>query len=231
MHELINLFPLTIYKNLVGLDLKEREKLIALILEMEKETLKNIDKKENHSWLGDVNGYENLQLNSQFDRLFNLIMSNIKKYIDSMNVDSDQLDIYVQRSWATISRGIENIPPHKHHQSHISFAYYLKKNDNDSKISFHNSAAQNEFVPLLFSSKSVAKKNIIKKRDLLSSPIVQIPTKEDDIVIFPSKSRHSTQPGGNNDERISISADISIIVKNSDGLEHLTPPLKNWKKF
>ena len=26
MHELINLFPLTIYKNLVGLDLKEREK-------------------------------------------------------------------------------------------------------------------------------------------------------------------------------------------------------------
>jgi len=231
MHELINLFPLTIYKNLVGLDLEERNKLIELILNMEKESLKNLNKKESHSWLGDVSGYENLQLNSQFNKLFDLIISNIRKYIDSMNIDSDQLNIYIQRSWATISRGIENIPPHKHHQSHISFAYYLKKNENDSKISFHDSVVQNEFIPLLFSSRSIAKKNIIKKRDLLSSPIVQIPAKEDEIIIFPSKSRHSTQPGGNNDERISISADISLLVKNSDGLEHLTPPLENWKKF
>ena len=231
MYELINLFPLTIYKNLVGLDLEERNKLIELILNMEKESLKNLNKKESHSWLGDVSGYENLQLNSQFNKLFDLIISNIRKYIDSMNVDSNQLNIYIQRSWATISRGIENIPPHKHHQSHISFAYYLKKNENDSKISFHDSVAQNEFIPLLFSSRSIAKKNIIKKRDLLSSPIVQIPAKEDEIIIFPSKSRHSTQPGGNNDERISISADISLLVKNSDGLEHLTPPLENWKKF
>ena len=198
---------------------------------MEKNSLKNLDKKEGHSWLGDINGHENLQLNSQFNKLFDLIISNIRKYIDSMNIDSDQLNIYIQRSWATISRGIENIPPHKHHQSHISFAYYLKKNENDSKISFHDSVAQNEFIPLLFSSRSIAKKNIIKKRDLLSSPIVQIPAKEDEIIIFPSKSRHSTQPGGNNDERISISADISLLVKNSDGLEHLTPPLENWKKF
>ena len=231
MSQLINLFPLSVYKSLVGLDIEERNKLIELILNMEKESSKNLTKKESHSWLGDVNGFENLQLNSQFDKLFNLIIFNIKKYIDSMNIDSDQLNIYIQRSWATISRGAENIPPHKHHQSHISFAYYLKKNENDSKISFHDSAAQNEFMPLLFSSRSVAKKNIIKKRDLLSSPIVQIPAKEDEIIIFPSKSRHSTQPGIKNDERISISADISLLVKNSDGLEHLTPPFENWKKF
>ena len=232
MHELIHLFPLTIYKNLVGLDLKERKKLIDLILEMEKKSLKNnLDKKEKQSWLGDINGYENLQLNSQFDQLFNLIVLNIKKYIDFLNVDTDQLDIYIQRSWPTISRGGENIVPHSHHQSHISFAYYLKKNENDSKIVFHNSAAQNEFVPKLFSSISVAKKSIIKKIDLLCAPVVQVSSKEDEIIIFPSKSRHSTEPGSDNVERISISADISIVVKNSDGLEHFIPPLKNWKKF
>jgi uncharacterized protein (TIGR02466 family) len=215
MHELIHLFPLTIYKNLVGLDLKERKKLIDLILEMEKKSLKNnLDKKEKQSWLGDINGYVN-----------------IKKYIDFLNVDTDQLDIYIQRSWPTISRGGENIVPHSHHQSHISFAYYLKKNENDSKIVFHNSAAQNEFVPKLFSSISVAKKSIIKKIDLLCAPVVQVSSKEDEIIIFPSKSRHSTQPGSDNVERISISADISIVVKNSDGLEHFIPPLKNWKKF
>ena len=73
MSQLINLFPLSIYKNLVGLDLKERAKLIALILTMEKESIKNLDKKESHSWLGDVNGYENLQLNNQFNKLFHPI--------------------------------------------------------------------------------------------------------------------------------------------------------------
>ena len=143
----------------------------------------------------------------------------------------EQLDIYIQRSWATITRGSENIPPHQHHQSHISFAYYLKRSEEDSKISFHDTAAQNEFIPRIFHSKSVAKKNIVKKRDLLSSPTIQVPAKEDEILIFPSKTRHSTQSGGNNNERISISADVSLLVKNSDGLEHLTPPLKNWKKF
>ena len=231
MHELIHLFPLTIYKNLVGLDLQERKKLIALILIMEKESIKNLSKKESHSWLGDVNGYENLQLDNRFTELFDLIIFNIKKYMEMLNINSDQFDIYIQRSWPTISRGNENIPPHKHHQSHLSFAYYLKKDKDDSKISFHDNALQNEFIPQLFSSRSVAKKNIIKKRDLLSSPIIQIPADEDEIIIFPSKSRHSTQAGIKNNERISISADISFLAKNSVDLEHLTPPLENWKKF
>ena len=60
----------------------KNEKLIDLILDMEKKSLKNLDKKKGISWLGDVNGYENLQLNSQFDKLFNLIIFNVKKYID-----------------------------------------------------------------------------------------------------------------------------------------------------
>ena len=231
MSQLINLFPLSIYKNLVGLDLQERKKLIALILIMEKESIKNLSKKESHSWLGDVNGYENLQLDNRFTELFDLIIFNIKKYMEMLNINSDQFDIYIQRSWPTISRGNENIPPHKHHQSHLSFAYYLKKDKDDSKISFHDNALQNEFIPQLFSSRSVAKKNIIKKRDLLSSPIIQIPADEDEIIIFPSKSRHSTQAGIMNNERISISADISFLAKNSVDLEHLTPPLENWKKF
>mgnify|MGYP000498148315 CR=1 FL=1 len=72
---------------------------------------------------------------------------------------------------------------------------------------------------------------MIKEITFTTATRVSLDVKEDDIVIFPSKSSHSTQAGGNNDERISISADISIVVKNSNGLEHLTPPLKNWVKF
>jgi len=231
MPELINLFPLTIYKNLVGLDLDERQKLIDLIIDMEKKSTNNLIKKNGESWLGDINGYENLQLNDNFDKLFSLIVVNIKKYIELLHVDCSQLDIYIQRSWATISRGVENILPHNHHQSHLSFAYYLKKNDDDSKITLHDAAKQNEFIPQLFSSGSINKKNIIKKRDVTNSPLITIPAKVDEIIIFPSKSLHSTQPGIKNNERISISADILILAKNSNQLEHLIPPIENWKKF
>ena len=229
--QIINLFPLTVYKNSVGLQLEERKKLIDLILIMEKESMKNLNEKKSHLWLGDINGYENLQLNSQFSKLFDLIMFNIKRYIELLNIDSDQLNIYIQRSWATISRGSVNIPPHKHHQSHLTFAYYLKKNEDESEISFHDSALQNEFIPRIFSSLSVEKKNIVIKRDILTSPVVQVVAQEDEIVIFPSKSLHSTQVGVNNKERISISADIVFLAKNSGELEHLSPPIENWKKF
>ena len=160
-----------------------------------------------------------------------LLIINIKRYIELLNVDSNKFDIYIQRSWATISRGKEYIPQHKHHQSHLSFSYYLKKNKDDSAIIIHDTSKQNEFIPLLFNSISVEKKNFIKKRDTRNSPSVEITTEEDEIIIFPSKTLHSTQTGANNNERISISADIILLVKNSNGIEHLTPPFTDWKKF
>ena len=59
-----------------------------------------------------------------------IFLLRLKKYIDYLEhlaIDISQLDIFIQRSWATISFGTETIAKHKHMQSHISFAYYLKK--------------------------------------------------------------------------------------------------------
>ena len=50
-----------------------------------------------------------------------------------MEIDNKLIDIYIQRSWATISEGEERIKKHRHFQSHISFAYYLKKNKEAQK--------------------------------------------------------------------------------------------------
>ena len=54
---------------------------------------------------------------------------------------------------------------------------------------------------------------------------------ENDIVIFPSKTIHSTQPTKNNEERISISADIVCVAKDSNLLEMGMPPLNEWTKM
>ena len=42
---------------------------------------------------------------------------------------------------------------------------------------------------------------------------------------------HSTSPNKANEERISISADISIITKESENIENLITPIDKWMKF
>ena len=49
--------------------------------------------------------------------------------------------------------------------------------------------------------------------------------------IFPSKTTHSTSENKTAFERISISADVSIVTKHSKNLEHLLTPIDNWIKF
>ena len=66
---------------------------------------------------------------------------------------------------------------------------------------------------------------------MLNSSHATIEPKEGDIIIFPSKTFHSTEKNKKNSQRISISADISFFAKDHSFLEHMTPPFNSWKKF
>ncbi|MDA8537384.1 2OG-Fe(II) oxygenase family protein [Candidatus Pelagibacter bacterium] len=231
MQKIFNFFPLSIYKSTISIPQAEKDNMVNEILKMENNS-KNYDYKTNDSaWTGDTQGHEFLHENKEFNKLFLEIEKNIKEYLENFSIDHTQLDLYFQRSWATISRKNENIANHRHAQSHLSFAYYLKKNKDDSKISFFDHSRHNEFIPGFLDSLSVQKKNLIKSRNVLNSPTILFDTKEDDIVIFPSKTLHGTQRGVLNNERISVSADIMIVAKNSENLEHLVTPIDKWKIF
>ena len=146
-------------------------------------------------------------------------------------LDKDQIETYISRSWATISSGKEVISKHQHLQSHLSFAYYLKKGSSDSNFIIYDEEKKNEFIPGLFGSKTLVQKKLIKEITLASATKIALPVNEDDIVIFPSKTSHSTDQIKTNNERISISGDIIFLAKNTDTLEHLTPHFENWKKL
>ena len=90
---------------------------------------------------------------------------------------------------------------------------------------------RNEVIPGLFGSLTAFKRKILKELNVLNASQYTINVKEDDIILFPSKTPHATQPTNTNDERISISADIVCIAKSSEILEHLTPPFENWTKM
>ena len=226
-----NFFPLCLFQDQIQMSIDEKNNLINEIRKM-KDTSQNpgsIGKSE--SWTGDTQGFEYLHKNKVFDKLFDEIKKKIILYLNFLKVDQEQIDIFMQRSWATISNNKEVIRKHQHLQSHVSFAYYLKKNSQDANFVLFDDYKRNEFIPGLFTSKSLDIKKIVKEITFSSAPRILMEVKEDDIVIFPSKTPHGTDQTLNNNERISISGDVIFLAKNSNLLEHLTPSFENWKKL
>lgn len=226
-----NFFPLSIFQDQIKLNNEEKINLINDIRKM-KQNSQNSDYKLNQaSWTGDTQGYEYIYNNPNFNNLFVEIKKKIENYLDFLKVDKEQIETFIQRSWATISVGNEVISKHQHLQSHLSFSYYLKKSTNDSNFIIYDDEKKNEFIPGLFGSKTLIQKKLIKEITFPTATRVSLEVKEDDILIFPSKTPHSTDQIKTNSERISISGDVIFLAKNTSLIEHLIPNFKNWKKL
>ena len=228
---IINLFPLTIIKDKINMSNNEKVKMIEEIRLMKKNSKNKDYQTQSNSWTGDTQGYEFIHKNKSFGKLFEEIKKRVMEYLKCVEIDNKLIDLYIQRSWATISEGEERIKKHRHFQSHISFAYYLKKNKEDSNLVVFDEAYKNEIMPGIFRSDTALQKGIVKKMNQFNVTQAIVNIEEDDIVIFPSKTIHSTQPSKSNKERISISADIICVAKNSKLLEMGLPPLDEWTRI
>ena len=131
---LINLFPLTILKDKIDISDDEKALMINEIRDMKKNSKNTNYQTKTNAWTGDTQGYEFIHKNVKFQNLFNEITKRIWEYLNCVEIDSKLIDLYIQRSWATISEGNERIKKHRHFQSHISFAFYLKKNKQYSNL-------------------------------------------------------------------------------------------------
>ena len=144
-------------------------------------------------------------------------------------LDNNQLSFFYQRSWATITKTKERIQPHSHDQSNISFAYYPLKPKNSGNIRFIVEP-QNEIAKGLF-HKEKLDLGLLKEVTKRNTPNIDLNVEEDNIIIFPSKTKHSTTPNVTQNPRISISGDVTIMLKDSSGHERLMPHFKNWQQF
>ena len=226
--KIFNLFPLTILKDTISIEETDREILVNEIKKM-----KQKDNNENYSsyaWTGDTKGYEFLFENKLFKDLSKKISNVILEYLKTLEINTDLLDVYYQRSWATLTENEQSINFHTHSQSNISFAYYLLKPEGSGGIIFRSSDLQNEIAKNIFTS-SKLEKSLINKANPYNSDRSMFDLEQDSIIIFPSKTAHATLPNKSNQPRISISGDISIMLKESKGYEHLMPNFKNWTKF
>ena len=226
--KIFNLFPLTVLQNKIILEDNERNILIKEIKKMRDEQIE--EKKSNYAWTGDTKGHEFLFSNELFKNLSKKISNVIIDYLKTLSINTNYLDIYYQRSWATFTDNEQSINFHTHSQSNISFAYYLLKPPNSGGIIFRSNELQNEIAKNIFTN-SKLEKSLIGKANPYNSDRSMFDLDQDSIIVFPSKTPHATVPNKSGLPRISISGDISIMLKDSRGFEHLMPSFSNWKKF
>lgn len=229
--KVLNIFPSSIIQDKILINQEVKQRMIKEIETMVSNSKNKDDKGRQDSWTGDTQGFEYILKNEKFSFLLQEVKKIIIKYIKHLGINDDKIEIYMTRSWATVSNGKEKILPHKHKQSHISFAYYLKKNLEDSNIMFHNEHFQNEIIPGLFTNRSMKAGKVLKEINLYNARSLEIKVEEDDIVVFPSKALHGTQSNKSNMGRISISGDIVCVAKDSKLLENMMPPVNNWDKM
>ena len=226
--QLFNLFPLTVLQDSIYIEEQERIKLVNEIKKMRNEVKE--EKKSNYAWTGDTKGHEFLFSNTTFKNISHKISAVIKEYLKALSINIEMLDIYYQRSWATYTENEQSINFHTHSQSNISFAYYLLKPPGSGGIIFRSNELQNEIAKNIFTSSKI-EKSLIDKPNPYNSDRSMFDLGQDSIIIFPSKTPHATMPNKSGKLRVSISGDVTIMLKDSKGFEHLMPSFNNWTKF
>ena len=224
-----DLFALSIFRDHLGTEKSLRDRLASIILQDEQRRPTPAD--EETAWLGDTSGHEFLFDVPEFAPLFEKIAAAVRMYAEELGIQSERLNFFFQRSWATVSREGQRIFEHAHLQSHISFAYYLQKPADGGGIYFSVAEHPNELAEGLFT----LQKSDVGILSAAGNPRAMnrsyLEPEEDEIVIFPSKTLHSTAPNMTTTPRISISADVVLTLKDSGGHESLMPPIDRWKQF
>lgn len=225
MSEFIDLFALSVFRQKLNIDADYRKQLCTRILEMERP-----QPEQESAWLGDTSGFEFLFRDPDFATLFGIIADSIRTFTETLGLNNDLLSFYFQRSWATVSREGQRIFEHAHHQSHLSFAYYLQKPLDGGGIYFSVAEHPNEFASGLFTL-SKEEMQIIKRPGQRTLNRIYVEPEEGEILVFPSKTLHSTAPNMTTQPRISISADIVVTLTESHGHETLMPAIEKWQRF
>jgi uncharacterized protein (TIGR02466 family) len=165
---------------------------------------------------------------TKFAALFKEMNISLRAYLDMLSVNADRVSLHYTRSWGTVSERGQSIRRHRHNQSHISIVYYPVKAENTGNLIFHMPDPMNELSPGLFEPHAL-KQGLLKASTPLNSEMVDLPVAEDDIVIFPSKTFHGTDPNNTNGTRISIAVDVMMTLRESTGVEYLLPPVGRWR--
>ena len=225
LDNIVNLFPLSVYISDVAEHPSLKDDLVSKI-----KALPPYQPESRYAWTGDVKGHGFIHMEEDFKPWLDAMVPHIQRYLEFLQLRTEHLDIYFQRSWPTVAKRHQEIAPHNHENAHISLVYYLNKPEHAGGLRLLMNHAPNEIVPNLFSA-AVAVKPFFVERTPFNSTHVDLDLNEGQVLIFPSKTLHQTITSESDDDRISLVADIAVMLKADSECEKFMPDFSLWKKL
>ena len=167
---------------------------------------------------------DNLHLDVRFDRLFEEINQTIIAFLHQQHYDLEMFELYITKSWATLSAKEQHIAYHRHMSSHFSFVYYPQAHEQGNLFLLDDDANK---VGL-----NIPKRHpYFTEWDSNNFGKAEYPAETGNIIIFPSMIFHETGENKKDEPRISISGDIMLTMKEGIKSEHNIPSPSTWKKI
>jgi uncharacterized protein (TIGR02466 family) len=221
----VNLFPLSVYIDDVAEHPSLKEHLVPRV-----KAMPAYQPHARYAWTGDVKSHGFLHLDEAFEPWLDAMVPHIHRYLELLRLRIEYLDIYFQRSWPTLAKRNQEIAAHRHGNAHISLVYYLNKPEHAGGLRLLMPDAPNEIVPDLFGAGAAVQPFFIE-RTPFNSTYVDLDLAEGQVLIFPAKTRHQTAPSEADDDRISLVADIAVVLNDDSECETFMPAFSMWKKL
>lgn len=176
-----------------------------------------------------------LHLEETLDPLFDDIINHIKNYAHNVLLLKDVFNFNITKTWLSRARNsFTEIPWHIHSTSHISFAYYLNMPDKSHSLRFSNKEQPNSLFLGMTKEEKNSDLSLIKGYNEINCETFFMVPAEGDLVIFPSKTSHSTGSMDSNfkGERLALVGDVTLILKEdhlSHSMGYIDP--QYWKTY
>ena len=174
------------------------EEMYDYILNLREQNPEGIKKSNFNGWHS-----KDFDLNDEIPKKFiNVVSSNISTSFNDMDWDIEKQIIKIKSIWAIINEKGASNERHHHGNSALSAAYYVRAPKDCGDIVFYDPRPAPVFSH-----------PIAKKANILNATVNSITPDEGLLVLFPSYLDHSVKPNISSNQRIVISFNVNLIIK------------------
>ena len=167
---------------------------------------------------------DNLHLDKRFKQLYTELSKVIQGCLSAQKYNLDLFEVYITKSWATLSTKEQFISYHRHMSSHFSFVYYPQAHEQGNLFLLDDDAHK---VGL-----NIPKRDpYFTEWDQNNYGKAEYPAETGNVIIFPSMMFHETGKNNKDTPRLSISGDILLTMKEGVKSEHNIPSPATWMKL
>ena len=222
-------FAIPIYETSLSPPKQVEREMLFYMREYDKNVYSLEKNKDKKNITGDTDGNADIANLKEFSWLVEEVSKGAKEYLEDLNVDMDNIDLFVQKSWPVVCATDGGyVSTHRHLNSHLSCVYYIQKDDSNEA-----GGALRFWMPENHPLCTLPVKYKNGYRSDLSTNFIDYNFSKNMLIIFPSMVKHEVKDYFSDIPRYSVSFDISICSKIDKVLndEMVCANPSRWKKI